>query len=164
MFRRIFGPKSIPALSFVIMLLFCLTLVFLLSSLFGSKAPDQATFRYEIGQYVTDRGGSVWEYLGNYRIELGQLTPDLKLLSVFICNRERKVAFMHEELIPDTTIGDYFRLIEASPELMAQMGREIGILSMPDEELCNVSVADPPAFSSGAGGVLICCVMLYCGD
>lgn len=164
MLKRIFGSKPMPALSFVILLIFCLCVVFLVSSLLGSKAPEQAQSRYKIGETVVDSGGSLWEYLGNFRIELGQITKDMELLSVFICNVEKQVLFVHEELIPDTTIGDLFKLIEASPQLSAQMGREIGILSMPYEDYCNFSVSDPPSFSPMAAGVVGCCVMIYCGD
>jgi len=164
MLKRIFGSKPMPALSFVILLIFCLVVVLLVSSLLGEKAPEQAQFRYVIGERVVDFGGSLWEYKGNFRIELGQITKDMKLLSVFICNVERQVAFIHEELIPNTIPGDYFKLIEPSSDLKALLnkGRDFSILSAPD--LCNFSVSDPPSFSSGAAGGLLCCVMIYCGD
>lgn len=164
MLKRIFGSKKMPALSFCILLIFCFTLVVLFSSLLGGKAPPQAQFRYVIGENVVDFGGSLWEYQGNYRLEVGQLTPDMKLLSVFICNEERKVAFIHEELIPETTPGDYFKLIEPSPQLKAQLSRGISILLMPDDDWCNVTVADPPVHSASGAGILLCCMMLYCGD
>jgi len=164
MLKRIFGPKIMPALSFVILLAFCLCVVFLVSSLLGEKSPEQLNFRYEIGQQVCDLGGSVWQYLGNYRIELGQVSPDLKLLSVIICNVERQVFSIHKELIPEVVVGDCFKLIEPSAVFIAELGGDIRILSPPAQEICNFVVTDPPSFSSTAAAGTFCCLRGFCDD
>lgn len=163
MLKRIISPKNVLFLTLFTVLLVCFLAIFLIPTLSGSKADAQSEGRYKIGERVTDPGGSLWEYTGNFRIELGQLTKDMKLLSISYCGTEKQAFFIHEESIPNVVVGDTFKLIVPSTELNNLLLSTPGLPDRGGDKI-NVTVSDPPAFSQGSRNGTVCCMIIFDQD
>ena len=128
------------------------------------KSPDAAQTQYQIGDKLSDSGGSIWEYRGKAHFEVGQLTKDCKLLTVLGCGKEVVVLGIHPETIPFAQLNDYFRLIEPSAEYAAYLLERDGVAFSKVREECNWTVADPPIALPDISRGGLCCLRLACGD
>ena len=126
--------------------------------------PSKAQLHYSIGDQVYDAGGNLWVYKGNFRITLGQLTKELKLLTVFVCNQEKMVIGIHKETIPFSSIGDVFTLVTPTEDFKQYIISKKGIDGFNRYDDCNVTIADPIEPQIPFSGGELCCLHLSCGD
>ena len=130
----------------------------------SAKAPATTQMQYQIGDKVLDAGGSLWEYKGKTAVTVGQITKDCKLLTVFCCNREKRVLGVHPETIPYAQINDLFTLINPSKAFRAFILNEDGIEFGSGYEICNITTADPPSALPSLDEGALCCTRLSCSD
>ena len=119
---------------------------------------------YMVGDHVFDTGGNEWIYMGKADLIVGQISPDLKLLTVFVCGKERILYGLHPEEIPKAERGDTWKLYAPAAELLAWLTKEGFVINGMMSEWCNATGWDPPkATVPYLGGTLVC-ARYYCGD
>jgi len=156
--------KKILILLFAFAVIFSIAFFSISAISTDEKAPATAQMQYKIGDKVLDAGGSLWEYRGKTSVTVGQITKDCMLLTVFCCNREKRVLGVHPETIPYAQINDLFTLINPSKEFREFILIEDGIEFGSGYELCNITMADPPVPLKSAGQGHLCCTRLSCSD
>lgn len=156
--------KKILILLFTAVVISSLAFFTLWASRSSEKAPLNSQVYYAIGDQVADAGGSLWEYRGKTILSVGQISPDLELLTVFCCNREKRVLGIHKETIPNATLGDLFILITPSKAFLELITLKQGISPKGWPPECNVSISDPPAGQVLPLGGDLCCLWLSCDD
>lgn len=116
---------------------------------------------HEIGERLSDPLGSLWEYQGNFPVVLGQITADLRLLTVFIFNTETWVMDTHKEIVPDSVLGDVFILIKPGDELMADIVSKNLFYAIAERKIFNVVIPDVlEAKAVSTPGSLSCLMLL----
>jgi len=156
--------KKILILLFAFAVIFSIAFFSFSSNAPSPKSPATAQMQYQIGDKVLDSGGSLWEYKGKTSVTVGQITKDCRLLTVFCCNREKRVLGIHPETIPYAQLNDLFTLITPSKEFSEFILKEDGIEFGSGYEVCNWVTADPPAPLSSASRGELCCTRLSCSD
>jgi len=123
-----------------------------------SQMPES---RYKVGETVLDPSGSLWEYQGNFPIILGQITSDLRLLTVFVLESETWVMDIHEEIIPHSSPGDIFKLIQPGDQLMAEILAKDYLSALTEGKIFNATIPAPPEKKAeSTPGTSFCLVLL----
>jgi len=137
----------------------------LLSAIPAPADPDPAiNSNYAVGDHVFDTGGNEWMYMGRTDLVVGQVSPELKLLTAFIFGQEKILYGLLPEEIPLAERGDIWKLLRPGPEFYSQLLKEGFIVDGLRSDWCNATGWDPPVAEVPYRGGTLVCARYYCGD
>lgn len=115
---------------------------------------------HTVGENLSDPLGSLWEYQGNFPVVLGQITPDLRLLTVFIFKTEIWVMDTHKQIVPNSILGDVFILIKPGDELLADIVAKNLFYAIAERKIFNAVIPDVLEAKAGSTPGSLSCLML----